>query len=236
MAVVILTVFYANSQSFHLSWDGVTLGDTVVISPEDTTAAELIFEAIIHNDTDNGANIKVVRNRVVLLDGALDYFCWGACYPPDLDTSGMTMFVPAGGQSGDIDFSAHYEIHDVVGVSIVEYTFFNFDNPVDAIKVVVKYDTSPSAIDENILANISVSDIYPNPAVNTVSLDYNLPMEIESAGIKIVNLLGSVVKEQQINTGIDKIRMDISDLNDGIYFYSVLINGEAYITKKLIVK
>lgn len=236
IAVILVTIFYTNAQSFSLSWGGEVIGDTVIITPDAETINDLLFEAIVHNNSDNGANVKVVREQVSLVDGSSNYFCWGACYPPFVDSSGMTMFIPAGGQSGDIDFSAHYEINETVGLSIIKFHYYNVDNPDDKIVVVVKFDTRPDGINEAILAKIKVSDIYPNPAVNYVDLNYDLPREVETATVKIVNILGSVVKEQQIDTGNGKLRMDISDMNDGIYFYSIFVNGEAYKTKKLIVK
>ncbi len=236
IAVILVTIFYTNAQSLSLSWDGETIGDTVVIAPADETVTEIVFEAIVHNDSDKGVNVKVVREEVSLVENSVNYFCWGACYPPTIDSSGMTMFLPAGGQSGDADFSGHYEIHETVGLSVVKFTYYDLDNPDDNLVVVVKFDTRPSGIDESILRNIKVSDIYPNPAVNYVDLDYNLPIEVETASVKLVNLLGSVVKEQQMDKANGKLRMDITNLNDGIYFYSIFVNGEAYKTKKLIVK
>lgn len=236
IAVILVTVFYANSQSFSLSWDDVALGDTVIIMPIHDTLNEMVFEAIVHNASDSEVDVIVVRERISLLEGSSDYFCWGACYPDFIDTSGMTMAVAPGGHSAEGDFSGHYARNGFVGISIVKYTFYDINNPADRVTIVTKFDNSPNDIAENILNNIMVSEIYPNPAVNFVNMDYDLPREIETASVKIVNILGSVVKEQQINTGNGKLRLDISDINDGIYFYSICINNEAYITKKLIVK
>ena len=236
LAVILVTAFYVNAQSFTLSWDGEMLGDTVIITPNSETGNELVLEAIFNNTTDNAATIKVIRNQIFVEDGAVDYFCWGACYPPAVDTSGVYLVIGANSSSGDADFSAHYEINEVVGVSIVEYTFYNIDNPDENVKVVAKFDTSPDGIDEYILNNMRVSEIYPNPATNFVNIDYDIPSEVNEASIKIVNILGSVVKEQEVNTGVNKVRMSISELVGGIYFYSLIINDEIYSTKKLIVR
>ncbi|MBC8319962.1 MAG: T9SS type A sorting domain-containing protein [Bacteroidetes bacterium] len=236
IAVIILTVFYANAQSFTLSWDGELLGDTITISPDSSSVSILEFGVVLNNNTTNGVNIKVVRNQISLLDSTINYYCWGVCYPSHIDSSGMYKFVPAGGSSEVEWFSAHYEIHDAVGISLVEYKFYNMDNPDEYVTIVAKFDTSPDGIEETILNNTYVSEIYPNPAINTVNIDYDLPREVEKASVKIINLLGSVVKEQEVDTRNSKMRMDVSDLNGGIYFYSLFINGEIYSTKKLIVR
>lgn len=235
MAVLLVTAFYANAQDFTLSVHGEVVGDTVV--PDSTNTHEIVFEAIFTNHTNNTALIKVARNIIYLMDGDTTYFCWGACYPHFVDTSGMYMEIPAGGSSGELDFSAHYLYHeDVIGVSLIEYIFYNMDNPEEFVKVVVKYDTSPDGINEAILNNISVSEIYPNPASDVVNIDYDMPYEVKEASVKIVNILGAVVKEQQINTRYNKMRINITDLTGGIYFYSLTINGEIYSTKKLIIR
>ncbi len=237
MAVVLITVFYANAQSFTLEWNGEVYGDTITLTPESPESTDIAFEAIFNNLTDVGVNIKLARNEIIMMDSTESYFCWAEqCYPPWVDTSGNFQYVPAGGSSGLEDFSAHYDIHNAVGVSLIEYTFYNNDNPDENVKIVVKFDTDPTAINENILKNIWLSDVYPNPATNFVAIDYRLPQEVLSANVKVVNILGSIVKEQNVDIRNNNMRMDISDINSGIYFYSLFVNGEIYSTKKLIVR
>lgn len=236
MAVVLLTVFYVNAQSFTLEWGDEVLADTITLNPVTAEDTEIVFEAIFHNLTDNGANIKVIRKEISIIETSVNSFCWNLCFPPFVDTSGNFIYIPAGGYSEEAAFSAHFEIHDAVGVSVIEYTFYNMDNPDENVKIVVNFDTSPTAINENILKSIWVSDIYPNPATNFVKVDYKLPHQVEAARVKIVNLLGSVVKEQVVDTQNSSLQIDINDINSGIYFYSLIANGEVVSTSKLIVR
>ncbi len=237
MAVMLITVFYVNAQSFTLEWNGEVCGDTITLTPESPEATDIAFEAIFNNLTDVGVNIKVARNEIIMMDSTDSDFCWaGQCYPSWVDTSGNFQYVPAGGSSAEADFVAHYHIHNAVGVSLIEYTFYNNDNPDENVKIVVKFDTDPTTINENILKNIWLSDVYPNPATNFVTIDYRLPQEVLSANVKVVNILGSIVKEQNVDIRNNNMRMDITDINSGIYFYSLFVNGEVYSTKKLIVR
>ena len=71
-------------------------------------------------------------------------------------------------------------------------------------------------------------NIYPNPASDMVNLNYDFPLEVKVAEVKIMNVLGSVVSEQNIDTRSNQASIDISNINDGIYFYTILINGEVY--------
>jgi len=51
-----------------------------------------------------------------------------------------------------------------------------------------------------------------------------------------VNLLGSVVKEVEIDQNSNKLSMDISNLDAGVYFYSIVVNNEVFQTKKLVIR
>jgi len=236
LAVILVTVFHTNAQSFTLSWNGVTLSDTVTLGPETAGGEEIMLEVILTNNTGSDAGIKVARNEVQIEPGSENYFCWGACYPPFIDTSGMTMTIPAGGSSLEGDFSGHYVPNGTTGLSTISYSFYDNDSGLEVAKIVFIADPNVVAIDENSLSSIQVSDIYPNPATNYINLDYSLPKEIESANIAIYNVLGSVVMKQQVELMNNKFRMDISELDGGVYFYSLLLNGESYITKKLVIR
>lgn len=77
----------------------------------------------------------------------------------------------------------------------------------------------------NALRNMQV---YPNPAKDMLHIDLEEPAK--GLNIKIVNLLGSIVKSstptlQQNNS------IDISDLNNGIYLLVIENNGERYYHK-----
>ncbi len=238
LAGILFTAFYLNGQSFTLSYEGEVLGDTIIVLPADETAAEIVFDPVVNNNTNNGANVKVLRNEIFMLEGTSSYYKWGVSSPYN-DTTNLSphyRFVPAGGSSPPGQFTGYYQIKGAVGVSLIEYTFFNKDNPDENVKIVVKFDSSPTAIDENIFKNIWISEIYPNPATNSVNIDYDLPVEVDEANVKIVNILGSVVKERQIDSRNSNLKIDISDLNGGIYFYSLFVVGEVYRTKKLIVR
>lgn len=237
-AALFLTVFCINAQSFTLVWNGDPYydGDTIHFEADSSTVTEMVFEPILNNNTNNGINIEVIRDELLMLEGTVSYFCWDTCYQPFVDSSVMSLYIPAGSSSTDGDFIGHYEVNGAVGVSLIEYKYYNKDNPAEYIAIVVKFDISPAGIDDNIFNNIWVSEIYPNPTITFVNIDYELPTEVDLASVKIVNLYGSVMMERELDAGSNHMRMNVSELNGGIYFYSVIINGEIYNTKKLIIR
>ena len=234
--ISLMIVFSLNAQILTLSYNDEPLGDTVVLSTVEWPQTELVFHAVVHNNSDENINVGVIRKRIEIIENSSDYFCWGACYPPFLDTAGTTILINAGMQSADEEFSAHYEIHGTIGVSIVEYTFYNIAIPDDQITVIAKYNTLPSDINETIFSNIEISDIYPNPALNFAEIKFDFPKEVNSAKLKFSNILGATIKEFNIDGRNGKLGLDVSDLNSGVYFYSLILNEEIFQTKKLIIK
>lgn len=234
LLIIVAAISSLNAQVYTLSVDGEPLGDTVTVYG-DPEAAGMEFEAVFTNNTDNNANIKVRRNQVLMLEDATSYFKWNQTYSPLIDMS--EAYLVGAGESLPSDFfKAYYQPKGNIGISIIEYTFFNVSVENEFVTLVIKFNTTSDDIDENIIRNMTVSNAYPNPASDILNLDFDFPVEVESASVRIVNVLGSVVAQQDINTMDNKIGLDISNLNDGIYFYSLFINDEVYRTEKIIIK
>ncbi len=81
-----------------------------------------------------------------------------------------------------------------------------------------------------------ISMAYPNPADAETKIDYNLPKETKEAKIIIRSLLGLVISEHKLESLNGTITIQTSDLTGGIYLYSLIINGDIKITRKLIVQ
>jgi hypothetical protein len=68
-----------------------------------------------------------------------------------------------------------------------------------------------------------------------VNFDYFL--DIENAGSVIIrNLLGSVVKKSALTNAEGKLSVFTGDFPEGIYFYSLDMDGKTMITRKLIIR
>ena len=61
------------------------------------------------------------------------------------------------------------------------------------------------------------------------------PSSVNNVRIEIRDILGSVVREVKLIGGKGVYRLETASMNDGIYFYSVLVNEKLYTTKKFIV-
>ena len=68
---------------------------------------------------------------------------------------------------------------------------------------------------------------YPNPATSVVNICFNTEKE-SNVKINIYDLTGKLIiniEKVISNTGFNEMKLDISRLNSGMYFYSVNING-----------
>ena len=86
------------------------------------------------------------------------------------------------------------------------------------------------------LANFSVSQNSPNPAVNSTSI----LVTTEKAGVinlRVNNILGQVVHQESVSNSAlaHTFNVNVSNLESGIYFYTIEI-GTSSITKKMLVK
>lgn len=238
LSIIIASLAVTVAQ-ISFSHDGEMLGDTVTIyfDPSDSTLFHM-FDIVIHNESEAGMNVKIAREIIQELDTQQFTFCYGEqCFGPDTDTCPNYVYIAANSQTDSADMLlAEYQPKNKIGTSIIKYTAYNKDQTDVKGSVVIKYWASPAGITEDIMKDGYLSAIYPNPASNHISLDYKLTSKVISAQVKVFNVLGSVMKEINMQLGNSKVRMDISDLNQGIYFYSVIINGDIYTTKKLIVR
>ena len=90
--------------------------------------------------------------------------------------------------------------------------------------------------DNEELANFSVAQNSPNPAVNNTSI----LVTTETPGainLRVSNILGQVVHNQSVSNSAlaYTFNVDVSNLDSGIYFYTIEI-GNKSVTKKMLVK
>lgn len=75
---------------------------------------------------------------------------------------------------------------------------------------------------------------YPNPAATDITIEYTLYKATEG-NITITNAVGQVVNSQKIDAAINgKATFSVSNLTNGVYFYTVSADGEK-ITRRFVV-
>ena len=83
---------------------------------------------------------------------------------------------------------------------------------------------------------LTVSHLYPNPAFDYVDVDVQQSGTFSEVKIVIFNILGQEVKVHNLDNTLRTHRIDLRDLNPGMYPYQLVVDGKSLVTKKLIVK
>jgi hypothetical protein len=225
------------SLSMHLDGTEVENGQSVYIYGEmlGTQFEEFLAYMLVKNNSDREILVKARREDIEAVSGSYNYLCWVDCFANDVNESPNADTLSPGEMTSDQIFAGHYAPNGNPGTSIVKYTFFNANDRDDNIFFIAHFVISPTSVDD-ILAKSVISDVYPNPASQNVTFDYDLPVEVKSAGVTLFNLLGQKVVSQSINDFAGKLQINVSDLPEGVYFYSLTLNQQIAVTKKLIIR
>ena len=74
---------------------------------------------------------------------------------------------------------------------------------------------------------------YPNPFDQSTIIDYEIWQTYSMAELRITNVLGQEVFSQKLNRPMDKVQIDGSALHDGLYYYSLIVDGAVKLTKTM---
>ena len=236
---LIVMVFAAqlSAQSLAFKYEGETVepGTTIDIVSDINDSFEIQFDLHIINTTDAEINV-VCEMECDPSNITQDYLCWGTCFMPGTLTA--THPVAAGGEgvfNGHVMFAdKEWNILPIGTTSKVTYTFYDERNPEEKYTFTVNFKYQPESIADFNSADV-FSNAYPNPASSVVSFDYNMPFDAQSASVAIYNMMGQEVIRQNVNVGGSRLDINVSDLTDGVYFYSLIVNNQAVKTNKLVI-
>jgi len=222
--VLVFTTLNAQ-QPLSLSWDGEPIDGAITVFG-DQFDAEIVAHAIVTNNTDQAMNVKVRRNQLEMQEGTMSQFCWGLCYPPNVNESAQFLVIKAGDSSDDEAFSGHYLPNGIWGASIVEYEFYNMDNEDQNVKMTVMYSATLSGFEDKEEVTFSM---YPNPAINQLTIESKDAIQ----HLGIFDLTGKSVYESDFEQS--KVDVNVEFLDSGIYLVRLQTKaGE--VVKKLSVR
>ncbi len=227
--------FVSTAQVLELYHDGelFEMGEKVTVVDYPQTF-ELVSHISVKNVSSQNLTLFCRKIELEVVPGTSNTFCWGICFAPSVYLSPLTIVLDPGETTDE--FSGHYKPAGITGINKMCYSFFPQSNPNDSTYFYVDYFATPNVGINDLGANrVFVSNPYPNPATSQVSFDYNLPEGTTRATINIHNLLGAKVKEINFSGFAGKATIDVNDLNDGIYFYSVKVANEIQETKRLVI-
>lgn len=194
-------------------------------------------EILINNTKTIPDTIKVARIIYTKDSADLTTFCLGGlCYAYTTSLSSLSLTIP----SGDTVNFAGNGFHSVFNTDaacvtrLVHYKFYNIHNFSDSTGVTLRYLCATGINELSKEAGV-IGNAYPNPANSLVSINYNVNEFSEKGKLVFYDMLGKSVKEITLNDKQGVAKINIADLNAGIYFYTLIVNDKAISTKKLVI-
>lgn len=126
----------------------------------------------------------------------------------------------------------------VSGESSLSYVAYSKSNPSNSVEFNLNFTIAEKPEKQNIYSSrfMTLHDVYPNPVVDHAVVDYRILNDQVKAKIVVHNLLGNIVGEYSLPTMENFVRFKTEELSAGIYFYTLYIDNEGVMTRKLIVR
>lgn len=224
----------AFSQNLTLSWHDGVVPNGSILDVSGRIDTVIVAEVLVHNEGLSTIEVKVRKENIHLVPGAMDTYCFASqCYGSEVPVSVHSVHIDPG--MYDSTFYGDYYPLGNEGTSIFRYTFFNVADTTDTVSVTIRYSGTLNVpvIDK---PAPGVSNAYPNPASDRVSFDY-FPVNSEGTRLMVIrDMAGRLVRESIIPSDGGTLEIDLSDIENGIYFYSLIQGNKLVLTRKLVVK
>ncbi|MFN3951703.1 MAG: T9SS type A sorting domain-containing protein [Thermaurantimonas sp.] len=201
------------------------------------TSDDIYCKASVRNNSSSPKIVKVKRYynpSNALVDS--NAICWGFCFEPEVNVSPVGITIAAGA-TNSVDFSGHvYPDKDGVARSgQIMYTFFVDESPSDSVSIIVTFEVTQTFSVSKLEGLNRIVSVYPNPASEFI--DFNVELNLsERARVSFTDITGRIVKVVPLSSGDQKHRIVISDLNPGIYLYTLTVDGKPESTRRLVIK
>jgi len=84
--------------------------------------------------------------------------------------------------------------------------------------------------------DITIHDVYPNPVSDYAFIEYNILNESIKANVVIHNILGMPMGDYELPTYENRVKLHTEDYAPGVYFYTLYLDNDGVLTRKLIVR
>lgn len=230
-------IIYGYSQNIVLLDDEHTVVSNTIIDISVDSSTNTAKEILVKNIGSIADTIKVVRTIYSIDGDDQTQFCWGGlCYLYTTNISSLSLTIAPGDtvDFAENGFHALFNAGSSCVTRLVHYKFYNIHNFSDSTGITLRYLCS-TGVNDLMKIGGNISSGYPNPANSVVSFKYDLKEFSEKGEIKFYNMLGKSVKEVALTDkqGISKI--NILDMDAGIYFYSFIVDDKIICTKKMVI-
>lgn len=176
---------------------------------------------------------RIDANYTELTDS--NAICWGLCFTTNISQNPVSFNRTI--QPGETDTAIVHVYPDLDGYTrtgFIDYVLFDYYNPDDSIAFRIDFKVNGQPLGQEELRKPSVS-VYPNPATDLLNVNYELAPGAK-AQFELINIVGSKVLSAELDSRRSHTEIDLTNLNSGVYFYTLKVNGELAVSKKLVIK
>lgn len=145
----------------------------------------------------------------------------------DINFTTPVVAVPGLSNPADIFINKTADTLAVPNAGNSTVTFHYLNNP-----------TSVGTENQHIADKYVLSQNYPNPFNPVTTINFSLPENTSHVTIEIHDITGKLIKQAfkgKLSAGEHSIQFDGSELNSGVYYYSLKVNGFGREVKKMII-
>jgi Secretion system C-terminal sorting domain len=163
------------------------------------------------------------------------YFCLEKnCLDPDIEE--FSKRLEPGETLQNLNFTV--ETGFMTGLHLVKFEIFPRGLPAQMIEHVVSLAIEDRPAKARVFTSreITIHDVYPNPVSDQAFIEYSIHGEMVKAKVVIHNILGKLLGDFELPQNETKVKLQTEDLPSGVYFYTLYLNNEGVLTRKLIVR
>jgi hypothetical protein len=223
--------------AFSGGWIHAQPGETIdLVDNFQTTFNQTIRIPIRVKNTSDKPQFYVIRkSKGELTDTQKGYFCLGnQCLDASIEEFSKRI------EPGETLFELYYTLESGIQSTqtSLKFEFFQKGNAhaVQEKNVLVVVEERPTRTYVFQSKEIIMHDIYPNPVQYQAFIDYKLHSETVKAKIVIHNILGKVMGEYELTPSENRLKIEADDLLSGVYFYTLYLDNNGMLTRKLIVR
>lgn len=227
---IMLFAFGLNAQTIKVTFEGdeVSEGDTLRI--EKFQGEEIKSYFYLTNMTESPMALRSAFSKLDTQEGDEFLMCFGDC---TLDTISPIVTLEPGVEFTNFDI-AYTPINN--NNTLIKVFLLKGDDNSVLTSFYVKYYSEVS------IANVAKTrvlnaELYPNPMAVNATVSYYVPATHKNPQMIIRNMVGKTMKTYNLRSGEEaKLNINSSELTNGVYFYSIVSEGQTLTTKKLVIR
>lgn len=226
--VMMLASTFVAGQGFIVS------GETSVTG---RTGEDISTPITITNVSEESLHLTISRASATLGSTQETWFCWGEdCFDKEIETLPLEITLAPGESTNR--FSSALRSGLAEGSSSIKYLISDKTAPDVQVELEIIYDISDQLHQSALFTSrdITLNDVYPNPVTEFAVIDYKVMNPDAKVKIVMHNILGSIVGEFVLQPLETRHKINAESFNPGVYFYTLYVDNDGLMTRKLIVQ